>query len=57
VPAFFIARLTKPGEAVHDPFMGRGTTPLQAALMGRQPLGNDINPLSTLLVRPRLTPL
>jgi len=25
--------------------------------MGRQPLGNDINPLSTLLVRPRLTPL
>ena len=56
LPAFFIARLTKPGEAVHDPFMGRGTTPLQAALMGRQPLGNDINPLSTLLVRPRLTP-
>ncbi|MBO1075655.1 DNA methyltransferase [Roseomonas marmotae] len=56
LPEFFIARLTTPGEAVHDPFMGRGTTPVQAALMGRRPLGNDINPLSTLLARPRLNP-
>jgi len=56
LPAFFIDRLTRPGEGVYDPFMGRGTTPLQAALMGRRPLGNDINPLSTLLTRPRLTP-
>lgn len=36
--------------------MGRGTTPVQAALLGRRPLGNDINPLSKLLVRPRLEP-
>ncbi|MDE2582440.1 MAG: site-specific DNA-methyltransferase [Rhodospirillales bacterium] len=56
LPEFFIARLTVPGEAVHDPFMGRGTTPLQAALMGRRPLGNDVNPLSVLLTRPRLAP-
>lgn len=56
LPEFFIARATVAGEAVHDPFMGRGTTPLQAALMGRAPLGNDVNPLSTLLVRPRLAP-
>ncbi|MEO5938940.1 MAG: DNA methyltransferase [Sphingomonas sp.] len=56
LPAFFIDRLTCPGDGVYDPFMGRGTTPLQAALMGRRPLGNDINPLSTLLTRPRLTP-
>lgn len=56
LPEFFIRRLTRPGEAVHDPFMGRGTTPLQAALMGRRPLGNDINPLSVLLTRPRLSP-
>src|SRR5579859_644299 len=56
LPAFFIARLTGPGQAVYDPFMGRGTTPVQAALMGRQPIGNDINPLSTLLTRPRLAP-
>lgn len=56
LPAFFIDRLTRPGEAVHDPFMGRGTTPVQAALMERQPVGNDINPLSILLTRPRLAP-
>lgn len=56
LPGFFIDRLTRPGDGVYDPFMGRGTTPLQAALMGRRPLGNDINPLSTLLTRPRLTP-
>ena len=56
LPAFFIERLTQPGDAVYDPFMGRGTTPLQAALMGRRPLGNDINPLSVLLTRPRLNP-
>lgn len=56
LPEFFIGRLTRAGDAVHDPFMGRGTTPVQAALMGRRPVGNDINPLSVLLTRPRLTP-
>ncbi|KQB15180.1 site-specific DNA-methyltransferase [Rhodobacter capsulatus] len=57
LPEFFINRLTKPGDVVFDPFMGRGTTPVQAALMGRQAFGNDINPLSVLLTRPRLRPI
>lgn len=56
LPDFFISRLTQPGDTVYDPFMGRGTTPIQAALTGRRPFGNDINPLSKLLVRPRLEP-
>ncbi|HLW90990.1 MAG TPA: DNA methyltransferase [Roseiarcus sp.] len=56
LPAFFIERLTAPGDRVYDPFMGRGTAPLQAALMGRIPVGNDINPLSATLTRPRLDP-
>ena len=56
LPEFFIERLTVPGDAIYDPFMGRGTTPIQAALIGRQPVGNDINPLSILLTRPRLNP-
>lgn len=56
LPEFFIGALTEPGECVLDPFMGRGTTPIQAALMGRKPAGNDINPLSVLLTRPRLKP-
>ncbi len=56
LPAFFIERLTRPGDTVYDPFMGRGTTPLQAALMGRRPVGSDANPLSVMLLRPRLAP-
>ncbi len=56
LPEFFITRLTEPGDSVYDPFMGRGTTLLQAALQGRRPIGNDINPLSILLTRPRLRP-
>ena len=54
LPRFFIERLTRPGEVVYDPFMGRGTTVLEAALLGRVPCGCDINPLSVVLTRPRL---
>jgi hypothetical protein len=56
LPEFFISRLTQHGDAVYDPFMGRGTTPLQSALMGRRAVGNDINPLSRMITRPRLQP-
>ena len=56
LPRFFIERLTRPGEVVYDPFMGRGTTPLEAALLGRVPVGNDANPLSVVMTRPRLRP-
>jgi hypothetical protein len=56
LPRFFIGRLTRPGDRVYDPFMGRGTTPLEAALLGRVPIGCDVNPLSRMLVEPRLEP-
>ena len=56
LPRFFIDRLSNPGDAVYDPFMGRGTTQLEAFLLGRKPLGNDINPLSKVLLSPRLSP-
>lgn len=56
LPAFFVERLSRPGDAVFDPFMGRGTTPLEALLRGRVPCGNDANPLAAMLVRPRLSP-
>ena len=56
LPRFFIDRLTRPGDTVHDPFMGRGTTALEAALLGRVAIGCDINPLSKALVEPRLQP-
>ena len=56
LPRFFIERLTGPGDAVYDPFLGRGTTAIEAALMGRTPVGTDVNPLSEILVAPRLDP-
>src|SRR5439155_25153739 len=56
LPRFFIERLTEPGERVYDPFMGRGTTLVEAALLGRVPLGCDANPLSVVVTRPRLRP-
>lgn len=56
LPRFFIERLTEEGDVVFDPFMGRGTTLLEAALLGRDALGNDINPLSRVLVEARLDP-
>ena len=56
LPRFFIERLTKPGDAVYDPFMGRGTTLIEAALFRRVPFGCDINPLSSVLIEPRLNP-
>ena len=56
LPRFFIERLTVAGDVVYDPFMGRGTTPVEAALLGRTPAGNDVNPLSVVMTRPRLNP-
>jgi hypothetical protein len=56
LPRFFIDRLTVPGEVVYDPFSGRGTTALEAALLGRTPVACDINPLSRILLAPRLAP-
>ncbi len=56
LPRFFIDRFTAEMDTVYDPFMGRGTTVLEAALLGRKPLGCDANPLSVTLVSPRLTP-
>ncbi|MFZ4621929.1 MAG: DNA methyltransferase [Bacteroidota bacterium] len=54
LPRFFIERLTKPGDRVYDPFSGRGTTILEAALCGRNVAANDVNPLSAVLSRSRL---
>ncbi len=56
LPEYFIARYTSPSDVVVDPFMGRGTTPLQAHLMGRQGAGSDANPLCVMMARPRFNP-
>ena len=54
LPAYFIERLTREGDVVYDPFSGRGTTAIEAALHGRNVIANDVNPLSAILTYPRL---
>ena len=56
LPAFFIELLTKKGDVVYDPFMGRGTTIIEAVLRDRISYGSDINPLSRVLTEPRINP-
>jgi hypothetical protein len=56
LPGFFIDAMTGPGDLVYDPFSGRGTTVIEAALRGRQIAANDANPLSRILTEPRLNP-
>ncbi len=50
---FFIKLLTEESDLVYDPFSGRGTTAIEAGLLGRRVIANDINPLSEILCRPR----
>jgi site-specific DNA-methyltransferase (adenine-specific) len=52
----FIARYSRPGDVVLDPFSGRGTTPLQACAEGRIGLGNDLNPFAHLLTAAKVEP-
>ena len=52
----FIARYSRPGDVVLDPFSGRGTVPLQAVAEGRIGVGNDLNPFAHLLTAAKVAP-
>ena len=52
----FIARYSRPGDVVLDPFSGRGTAPLQAVAEGRIGVGNDLNPLAQVLTAAKVEP-
>jgi len=53
LPRFFIDLLSKADDTIYDPFTGRGTTVIEAGLLGRNIISNDINPLSEILAKPR----
>ncbi len=57
LPEWFIQRYSRPGDVVLDPFAGRGTTALQANLMGRAAWSADINPLSERIISPKTNPV
>ena len=52
----FVARYSRPGDVVLDPFSGRGTTALEAVASGRIGVGNDLNPLAHLLTAAKVEP-
>lgn len=56
LPAYFLNKFCCKQSVVYDPFMGRGTTLIEAQLHGHRAIGNDINPLSIVLTKPRLDP-
>ena len=53
LPRFFIEKLTQENDVVYDPFLGRGTTLIEAGLLNRKVIGNDVNPLSLILCESR----
>jgi len=54
LPNYFINLFTEPNDIVYDPFSGRGTTAIEAALCNRNVIVNDVNPLSIILTIPRI---
>lgn len=53
LPRFFIELFSKENDIIYDPFSGRGTTIIEAGLLNRNIISNDINPLSKILSYPR----
>ena len=52
-----IAHFSRPGEMVLDPFMGGGTTLIEALAHGRRSIGVDLNPLAAFVTTAKTTPL
>ncbi|MCS1384399.1 DNA methyltransferase [Lysinibacillus sphaericus] len=55
IPNWAINKFTKVGDTVLDPFMGSGTTAVEAMILGRNVIGTDISPYATLLTRGKTT--
>lgn len=54
IAAYLVREFTQPGQTVLDPFCGSGVIPLEASLLGRRVIANDINPYAVLLTRAKL---
>jgi len=55
IPLSFIRLFTKEGDIVLDPMCGCGTTLVEAFLNNRNSIGNDFNPLATLISKVKTT--
>ncbi len=54
--ARLVAAFCPPGGKVLDPFCGSGTVLVEALILGRRPLGTDLNPLAVRLARCKTRP-
>ena len=54
---YVLKSLTEPGDYVLDPFMGGGTTIVEATASGRRAVGSDLNELARFVARVKTTPL
>jgi hypothetical protein len=52
-----IEAFTRPGDFVLDPFMGGGTTLVEARVLGRPAIGVDISELAVFITRVKTTPI
>lgn len=52
-----IATFTEPGDLVFDPYMGGGTTLVEAMSLGRRAIGTDINSIAHFVSTVKTTPL
>jgi DNA modification methylase len=48
VPATLIGLLSKPGDLILDPFVGSGTTLVEAQRLGRESFGIELNPIAVI---------
>ena len=55
LPRWIIKRFSKREDIVLDPFMGSGTTNLEASLLGRRSIGVDVDPFSRFLASVKTT--
>lgn len=52
-----IAQFSEPGDTILDPFLGGGTTIVEAVACGRRSIGVDLNPLAVFVSEVKTTPL
>jgi len=57
VAARLIREHSEPGEVVLDPFMGSGTTLVEAMMLGRRARGCDLNPAAIVAATAKTTPI
>lgn len=54
---YVIKSFSNPGDAVLDPFMGGGTTVVEALTLGRRVMGLDLNPIAVFIAKAKTMPL